>query len=53
MSAVERIILNFLRDHQMPEKVQILCDTEEAARSYKMAYNFWFAGTKEERMDTD
>ncbi len=50
MGIMEHEIINFLRDNQYPKQVRIICDSEEAATSYRMIYNFWFAHTKEDRM---
>lgn len=45
-------IMDFLRQHDLPEQVRMVCHTPEAARVYSQIWNMWFASTKAERMDT-
>lgn len=45
-----RTIMDFLRDHDMPRRVRVVCHTEESARVWRQTYNFWFAGTKADRL---
>jgi len=50
---IMRAMLTFMDTHTYPEKIRIVCDSEETARLYKVIYNFWFAEEKAERMDDD
>lgn len=45
-----RAIMDFLRDHDLPRQVRVVCHTEESARVWRQTYNFWFAGTKADRL---
>ncbi len=45
-----RAIMDFLRDHDTPQQVRVVCHTEEAAKVLRQMYNFWFAGTKADRL---
>lgn len=50
-SVALRAIIDFLRQHDLPEQVRMVCHTPEAANVYRQVWNMWFAGTKAERMD--
>ena len=45
-------IMDFLRQHDLPEQVRMVCHTPEAANVYRQIWNMWFASTKAERMET-
>lgn len=45
-----RAIMDFLREHDTPHQVRVVCHTEEAAKLLRQTYNFWYAGTKDERL---
>jgi O-acetyl-ADP-ribose deacetylase (regulator of RNase III) len=45
-----RAIMDFLRDHDTPRQVRVVCHTEDAAKIWRQTYNFWFAGTKADRL---
>ena len=45
-----KAILDFLRGHDLPRQVRMVCHTEQAARIYRQAYNMWYAGSKAERL---
>lgn len=47
-----RAIMEHLRTHPLPERVRLVCHTEETARVYRQMWNFWFAVSKEDRMPT-
>lgn len=53
IGVVESAIIDYLRDHDKPEQVRIICDDSEMARLYKVVYNFNFAVTKDDRMMED
>ena len=53
MNVIESAIMQYLREHESPAQVRIICTDEEIARLYKVVYNFSFATTKAERMDDD
>ncbi len=50
-SVALRAIMDFLRQHDLPEQVRMVCHTSEAANIYRQVWNMWFAGTKAERME--
>lgn len=50
---LERCIMEFLREHDFPTKVRILCESREVAELYKVVYNFYFPATKADRLDDD
>lgn len=50
---LEKCIMDFLRTNEYPKQVQILCDTADAAELYKVVYNFYYPGSKAERLDDD
>ena len=45
-----KAIMDFLRDHELPRRVRMVCHTESAAEIYRQAYNMWYAGDKTERL---
>ena len=45
-------IMDFLRQHDLPEQVRMVCYTPEAGNGYGQVWNMWFASTKAERMET-
>ena len=45
-----KAILDFLRGHDLPRQVRMVCHTEQAARIYRQTYNMWYAGSKAERL---
>lgn len=45
-----RTIMDFLAEHALPERVRMVCHTEEAAAIYRQTYNLWFAGEKSQRL---
>ena len=53
IGVVESAIVDYLRDHDQPEPVKIICTDKEVARRYKVGYNFNIAGTKDDRMMED
>ena len=50
---LEKCIMDYLREHEFPKKVQILCDSHEVAELYKVVYNFYYPGSKAERLDDE
>lgn len=42
-----RTICSFLRAHEFPRTVVILCDSKDTAEIYKQIYNFYIADSKE------
>ena len=53
MGLIEDAVMVYLRTHDNPETVRIVCTDEEIARLYKVVYNFRFADTKANRMEDD
>ena len=49
-SEMLRAIVDHGKENPFPETVEILCDSETTADLYRKAYNWWFAGTKDERL---
>jgi len=49
-SVALKAILDFLRDHELPRRVRMVCHTEQAAKIYRQTYNMWYAGEKSERL---
>ena len=45
-----KAIMDFLRTHDLPRRVRMVCHTEEAARIYRQTFNMWYAGSKAERL---
>nr|WP_325222251.1 O-acetyl-ADP-ribose deacetylase [uncultured Oscillibacter sp.] len=45
-----KAIMDFLRDHELPRRVRMVCHTESAAEIYRQAYNMWYAGDKTQRL---
>ena len=45
-----KAIMDFLGAHDLPERVRMVCHTEEAARVYRQTWNLWYAGDKGDRM---
>jgi len=45
-----RAIMDFLRDHDTPRRVRMVCRTEDVAKIWRQTYNFWFAETKDDRL---
>lgn len=53
ITMIERTIMNFLREHDLPKKVCILCDNSDTARLYKVVYNLYYSETKADRFEDD
>ena len=49
-TVAERAILACLDQHPEIQQVRMVCHREETAKVYRQMYNFWFAGTKDERL---
>ena len=49
-SVALKAILDFLRDHELPRRVRMVCHTEQAAKIYRQTYNMWYAGDKTQRL---
>lgn len=45
-----KAIMDFLRDHDLPRRVRMVCHTERAAVVYRQTYNMLYAGEKGERL---
>lgn len=50
---LEKCIMDYLRDQEYPKKVQIVCDEAKTAELYKVVYNFYYPGSKAERLDDE
>ena len=49
-SVALKAIMDFLRDHDLPRRVRMVCHTEAAAEVYRQTYNMLYAGDKTERL---
>lgn len=45
-----KAIMDFLREHDTPKTVRIICHSEGDADILRQTYNLWYAGTKDERL---
>ena len=45
-----KAIMDFLREHDTPKTVRIVCHSEGDADILRQTYNLWYAGTKDERL---
>lgn len=45
-----KAIMDFLREHDTPKTVRIICHSEGDADILRQTYNLWYAGTKNERL---
>ena len=45
-----RTIMGFLADHALPERVRMVCHTEQTAEVYRRTWNLWYAEDKEQRI---
>ena len=45
-----RAIMDFLADHALPERVRMVCHSEQAAEDYRRTWNLWYAEGKDQRM---
>lgn len=50
---LEKCIMDYLRKHDFPKKVQIVCSDPKVAELYKVVYNFYYPGSKAERLDDE
>ncbi len=53
INILERCVMDFFKDHEYPKKVRIVCDNEKVAELYKVVYNFYYPGTKAERLEDE
>ena len=45
-----RAIMDFLADHPLPERVRMVCHTQQAAEVYRQTWNLWYAEDKSQRL---
>ena len=45
-----KAIMDFLAEHDLPERVRMVCHTEAAAEVYRQSWNLWYAEDKDGRM---
>ena len=45
-----RAIMDFLADHPLPERVRMVCHTQQAAEVYRQTWNLWYAEDKRQRL---
>ena len=45
-----KAIMDFLAEHDLPERVRMVCHTEAAAEIYRQTWNLWYAEDKDSRM---
>lgn len=47
------VIMHHLRSGGEPEEVCILCPDDETLKQYMVVFNFYYAGSKDERLNDD
>ena len=45
-----KAIMDFLAEHDLPERVRMVCHSEAAAQVYRQTWNLWYAEDKASRM---
>ena len=45
-----KAIMDFLAEHDLPERVRMVCHTEAAAQVYRQTWNLWYAEDKSGRL---
>ncbi|MDO4316307.1 MAG: O-acetyl-ADP-ribose deacetylase [Oscillospiraceae bacterium] len=45
-----KAIMDFLEAHDLPERVRMVCHTEETARIYRQTWNLWYAEDKSSKL---
>lgn len=50
ISVQEGAIIDYLREHDRPEKIRVICPDEDTATLYQMTYNFYYATEKGDRI---
>lgn len=45
-----KAIMDYLAEHEMPERVRMVCHTEATAQVYRQTWNLWYAEDKAGRM---
>lgn len=45
-----KAIMDFLREHELPRRVRMVCHSSEAAEIYRQTYNMWYAEDKDGRL---
>lgn len=50
---IEQAIKEFQAEHDLPEIVRIVCDSDETAMQYKVVYNMFYADSKAMRLQDD
>lgn len=45
-----KAIMDFLRSHDLPQRVRMICHTERAAAIYRQTWNLWYAEDKDMRL---
>lgn len=53
LTGIERVIVDFLRQHDKPETVILAFPDKEYAKTAKVVYNCWFAVSKADRLLED
>lgn len=46
----EGSIIDYLADHEFPERIRVVCRSEDEATMYQMNYNFYYATEKTDRL---
>ena len=45
-----KAIMDFLAEHDLPERVRMVCHSEAAAQIYRQTWNLWYAENKADRL---
>jgi hypothetical protein len=48
---IENIVVGFLKKNEFPKTVNIYCESDLEVELYMMAYNYWYATEKSERIN--
>ncbi|MDD7409429.1 MAG: hypothetical protein SOV71_05405 [Anaerovoracaceae bacterium] len=48
---IENAVVNFLRKNEYPKEVSVICESDREVEIYMMAYNYWYATEKSERIN--
>jgi len=51
MGTIEQTVMEFLRNHEYPRAVRILCRDPRELTAYMAVYNFWYAEDKASRLN--
>lgn len=50
---IEEVLVNHIKNHAYPRLIRIICNSSDTCNLYKVVYNFYYADSKEEKMDVE